>query len=223
MKKVSLYSLIIIFLLSCEPGTGVRFEEAQPAGKQNLKKFPRKYRGKYLNLNDSSVLTIDLKKITSEWSQFTRVVKDSLYAELDIIIEQDTVIKLGDNWQIEVKFIGDSAEVKSHSRYTVFSISEKDKLRKFKGYLFLNYSLAENAWDVDVLKKENGFLSFEKLVYVSDIDTLTEITNIETVTDTINDEIQEYILKPKRKELKQILKAKKAGRMYKKINPQRGL
>jgi hypothetical protein len=198
----------------------VRFEEAQPTGKRDFKKFPRNYRGQYLNLDDSSVLTIDSKNISREWNQFSVIEKDSLFTELDTVFEEDILLQLSDNWQIEVKLIGDSAEVKSHRVNTVFSISENHKLRKYKGYLFLNYFLAENAWDVEVLKKENGSLSFEKLVYASDIDTLTEIINIETVTDTINDKIQEYILKPKRKELKQILKAKKAGKKYKKINPQ---
>ena len=216
MKQISLITIIIIFLLSCMPD--VRFEEAQPARKSDLKKFPRNYRGKHLNLNDSSVLTIDSKKITREWNQFSVIAKDSLSAELDTVIEEDIILKLSDNWQIEIKLIGDSAEVKSHRVNTVFSISENHKLRKYKGYLFLNYFLAENAWDVEVLKKENGLLSFEKLVYASDIDTLSEITNIEIVADTITFEIPEYILKPKRKELKQILKAKKAGRIYKKID-----
>ncbi|MEN8119539.1 MAG: hypothetical protein ABFS35_04305 [Bacteroidota bacterium] len=216
MKQISFITIIIIFLLSCMPD--VRFEEAQPEGKRNLKKFPQTYRGKYLNLNDSSVLTISSREISREWNQFSVIDKDSLFIELDTIFEDDIVLKLSDNWQIEVKLIGDSAEIKSHRMHSVFSISENDKLRKYKGYLFLNYFLAENSWDVEVLKKENDSLRFEKLVYVSDIDTLSEIINMETVTDTVSNKIQEYILKPKRKELRQILKAKKAGRVYIKLD-----
>lgn len=216
MKHSALISLFFLFLISCTPE--VKFEKPQPLGKRNLKEFPKKYRGKYINLIDSSILIINSKIIIREWRQFTTILKDSLFAELDTIFEKDTVIKLSENWLINVKFNGDSAKIKSKREHVVFSITDKNKLRKYKGYLFLNNYLYENAWDVEVLKKNNGSLMFEKLVYASEIDSLIEIVNVEMLTDTLTDEVREYLLKPKRRELRQILKAKKEGRTYKKMS-----
>jgi len=195
-------------MIGCTPKPEVRFLEPQPRNKHDLKEFPREYQGQYISKSDSSILTIDSKMIYQEWIGFSKVSDVEMQNELDTIYKEDIEIEISDNWTMTVDVEGDSATIETYGIDTLFLLSENTKLRKFKGYLFLNYSSSDSTWRVKILKLDDNLLDFEKLVSSSEIDTLREVTSIITVIDTVTNKPDHHDLKPKRRELKAILERK---------------
>jgi hypothetical protein len=128
--------------------------------------------------------------------------------ELDTIYTEDIKIEISENWTMTVNVEGDSATIETYGIDTLFLLSENTKLRKFRGYLFLNYFSLDSTWKVKILKLQDNLLDFEKLVSPSEIDTLREVTPIFTVIDTATNKPDHHDLQPKRRELKAILERK---------------
>ena len=204
-------------MIGCTPKPEVRFLEPQPKNKHDLKDFPKEYQGRYMSKSDSSILTINSKMICQEWSGFSKVSDVEMQDELDTIYKEDIKIEISNNWTMTVNVEGDSATIETYGIDTLFLLSEKTKLRKFKGYLFLNYSSPDSTWRVKILKLEDNQLDFEKLVSPSEIDTLREVTPIFTEIDTATNKPDHHDLQPKRKELKAILERKVSDSRFVKI------
>jgi hypothetical protein len=197
--------------------TEVRFTEPQPKNKRDLKEIPRKYQGQYISKSDSSILTIDSKMVYQEWIVNAKVSDVEMKEELDTIYKQDIKVEISDNWTMTIDVEGDSTTIETYGIDTLFLLSEKTKLRQYKGYLFLNYSRTDSTWSVKLLKLENNQLDFDDLVHHSEIDTLREITPIITQIDTATNRAERHDLEPKRKELKAILKQKESDLRFTKI------
>jgi hypothetical protein len=217
-RKYLYYNLILIlFIIGCTPKPEVRFLEPQPKNKHDLKEFPKEYQGQYLSKSDSSILTIDSKMIYQEWSGISKVTDIEMQEVLDTIYKEDIKIEISSNWTMTIDVEGDSATIETYGIDTLFLLYEKTKLRKFKGYLFLNYSSPDSTWRVKILKLEDNQLDFEKLVSPSEIDTLREVTPIYTEIDTTTNKPEYHDLQPKRRELKEILERKVSDSRFVKI------
>lgn len=220
MIKNNFHFLILIFitlLIGCVTKPGIRFLEPQPENKRDLNSIPKSYQGKYLNKSDSSILTIESRMIFQEWKGFSRVSNVEMQAELDTVYDDDIVIKISDNWTMNIDVDEDSATITTYGIDTLFVLNEGTKLRKFKGYLFLNYSRPDSTWRVKLLKLEDNQLEFESLVNNIEIDSLREVTQIVTEIDTTTNRPEHHDLEPKRKELKEILKRKESNLKFIKI------
>lgn len=217
-RKIFYCNLImILFLIGCTPKPEVRFLEPQPKNKHDLKEFPKEYQGQYLSKSDSSILTINSKMIYQEWRGLSKVSDVEMQDELDTIYKEDIKIEISDNWTMTINVEGDSATIETFGIDTLFLLSQKTKLRKFKGYLFLNFPSSDSTWRVEILKLEDNQLDFEKLVSPSEIDTLRELTSIHTVIDTTTNKPDHHDLQPKRRELKAILERKVSDSRFIKI------
>jgi hypothetical protein len=204
-------------MISCTPKPEVRFLEPQPKNKHDLKDFPKEYQGQYMSKSDSSIMTIDSKMIYQEWSGFSKVSDVEMQDELDTIYKEDVKIEISNNWTMTVNVKGDSATIETYGIDTIFLLSEKAKLRKFKGYLFLNYLSPDSTWRVKILKLEDNQLDFDELVSPAEIDSLREVTPIYTEIDTSSNKPDFHDLQPKRKELKAILERKVSDSRFIKI------
>jgi hypothetical protein len=211
------FILLTIIVISCKQIPEVRFLEPQPISKKNLQSIPKDYWGKYMSKVDSSILTIDSRIIIQEKFGFSKTSIKEMQQELDTTIQDDTQIKFGTNWTINIKIKGDSALISSFLIDTIFQITESQLLRTFKGYLFLNYKDMDSTWRVKTLKLENGLLDFGSLVNVNQIDTLRTVTRIVTSMDSTSNRVNHYDLNPKRKELKEILKQKDTTSIFIKL------
>jgi hypothetical protein len=212
------FILILIFILiGCGPKPDVIFLEPQPKNKRDLKEIPKVYQGQYLSKSDSSILTIDSKVIFQEWTGVSKVSETEMQEVLDTIYKEDIEIEISDNWTMNIYVEGDSATIATYGIDTLFVLSEKTKLRKFKGYLFLNYSHSYSKWRVKILKLEENQLEFENLVSHIEIDSLREITPIVTEIDTLTSKVDHYEMQPKRRELKRILARKERDFKFIKI------
>ncbi|MCR9250963.1 MAG: hypothetical protein NXI20_11080 [bacterium] len=207
--RISLQSFLFLITLSCGHSPSVEFEEPQPNNKTDLQKIPIKLRGSYFDKEDSSYMVID-KTTIWKWSYHEFVSQiDSLEIDVNdssLFKEKNTLIDLG-QLKIKLELLGDSIYGQSVFTDTIFSIKDQ-KIRKLKGHYMLNSKLSKNNWHVSLLSFNNRKLSIRPLVRLSEIETLKEITDIDTVMITDSTRIESFLLSPSKKELKQILKLK---------------
>jgi hypothetical protein len=201
--------------MSCGPE--VRFKEPQPVGKRNLNFIPKNYRGLYINLSDSSILRVSSDLITKEWDEISTLTKEEMQEEFDTILLHDTVMQFAENWYIDFKIHGDSTTIHSYGLDTIFFRSDSQLVRKYKGHLFLNYHNRDDLWGVKIMSNDKEYLDLKDLVSVSEIDSLKDIIAIDTIVDNSSSKIKQFLLKPNRREVEEILNRKKSSNEFKKI------
>lgn len=170
-----LFGTVILFTRCDEPAQ--HFVVPQPEGENDLSKFPLRFRGNFLSSKDSSILQIgeryiariydftmegNINKIDSNF----RLIGDSLLLDIQEndtfrIVRQDSLLRL----QI-------------HMIDTIFNAQLKDwyRLRKMKGYLFLNNWCGDSCWMVQKIEIKRGRLSIGDLKVPEDIEKLDAIT-----------------------------------------------
>ncbi|MBN1598875.1 MAG: hypothetical protein JW894_11330 [Bacteroidales bacterium] len=207
MRRIFKYlPILLIFLVfvNCKPK--VLFKKAQPKRIKNLHYLPAEYLGKYLNVKDSSVLTIDSIIILHEEFEFSKMTRQELYEDIDTVINHDTTVYIDENWVIAIRIFGDSASYSSYMVDTLFNLDNNDVLRKYEGYLFLNKLSDNELWEISIMKLTSDSLLFDPLVRSSEIDSLRSITRIREIKDPEEEnKIKEYHLNPTRKQLRKIL------------------
>jgi hypothetical protein len=204
----------------------VKFTVPQPEGAENLNEIPKPFQGEYLSLSDSSALVIDSHSISKQWSSVEVLHRDSLAHELKVPIRGDTVVHLTDripfdsaptHFVLNIQITNDSASIKVNAREMLFSLSDSQLVRKYKGCCFLNYRTPDGLWLVKTLRLKNGFLDFSDLIDSKEIDVIDDFTRVTLVNDTLPVKDQEYHLTPTRRELRRIIRAKPMEKMYKKL------
>jgi hypothetical protein len=208
MNRLTLFLLLASTFFACEDS--LKFEEPQPADKNDLNQIPKKLRGTYFSNTDSTYLTINQEEVI-EWADIvTRTIIDSLDLEIDStkINEQtpDSIQIIEGKYDLRFKFLsGDSVIVYYSYRDTLFQISDEHILRRFKGHYFLNYRRNENDWQVRRLTLNKGELSFSRVRIPKDITELQEITDVQEIKSD-SGKVVGYKINPSRKELKQLMK-----------------
>lgn len=96
----------------------------------------------------------------------------------------------------------DSVEISYSYRDTVFEISNHDVLRSFKNQYFLSEEIAPDNWDVTVLDLEQDQLITKTLNYTAELEDVAKVDTIRSK----DGKSTTYVLNPKKKELKQLLK-----------------
>ena len=208
MNRIFALTLLILTRIACE-GTYVKFEEPQPKSQKNLKQIPKQLRGSYYSTTDSTYLTINDRMII-DWTEIEyRTLKDSLDLDIDSTkISNQTnhsISVIGGKYNLDFQFYGDSVLVRYAYKDTLFQISDRHILRRFKGHYFLNYKRSETNWKVRRLTLNKEELSFSKVRLPEDIATIRQITEIQEVKSD-SGKVVDYKLNPTRKELKQLMK-----------------
>lgn len=162
-----------IFLLSCG-GPGVTFEHPQPLDVPNLDQFPKKLTGKYLSTLDSSVITIT-DKIISRAFNMKLVACITDLDTTESYLKNDTLYGKKTKEKMFVVNIHDTLYIPYHLQDTLFALSDKHILRKYKGYYFLNMSY-NNGWDVQKLEYTRGKLCLCSIANKEEIESLRAIT-----------------------------------------------
>ncbi len=204
MKLKYLFLLVGIVLtwVSCAPD--VNFTEPQPPGTKDQTKFKRRYQGDYQSLADNSIITITKSSIGQAWHIDVKVHKDSL--GLEFTNEENGGLKEIDGFELTLD--GDSVHIVGTTNKHIFTISENQALRYYKGYYFLNTRGKDGFWTVKMLTLKRGILSFKKFSGTeAEIKELAELTS---AIDTIKNEegkILDYSFQPTLKEFKEILKS----------------
>ncbi len=203
MKSLNLVLLLIVFLsLNACKKTLASFEEPQPAEIKSISKIPKRLQGSYLRLKDSSKIEITEYLITSNTIFDLKIHRN----ELDSleVLKGNTIINLKTKKVIKVKIIADSLLYRTSFKDTLLNLRNKDILKKYKGYYFLNQFYEENSWSVEKLKLSKGILS------IASIDSIAEIKELEDITAAVEDTLN-YKFKPTKKEFKKFIKTEGFG------------
>jgi hypothetical protein len=106
VKQIKILSMIIILtgLVACEPP--VTFTEPQPVSTDNLSEFPRRLKGVYLSLSDSSTLSISDNLIQRTYDFDYKVHPNQL--DSTARLSGDTLINLETKEKVLIKQDGDS-------------------------------------------------------------------------------------------------------------------
>ncbi len=216
MKTTNPYRLLIIalFLLAATCDPKVKFESPQPSGRKDLKAIPAIYHGTYFEITDSTSLTINKTSIIEEELRIALLTKQQLWEEIDTVFEVDTIVNVVKNTTVEFDFYDDSVKLTTQTIDTLFDLNLHSHLRTYKAYLFLNTPLEDDFWKVKILKAKGDSLMLKSLVTESEIDTISPLTQITTITDSIEHKTKEYRLNPTKSEIKKILARKKLEYNY---------
>lgn len=215
MRKYSVKitaAIILMVVAGCE--SKVTFEEPQPFGKRNLNAFPGSYIGEYRSISDGSLLVINADMAYEKWNDEFRIHRSAMQETFDTVYTTDTDVQLTKYFTLHIDVEGDSAFITSQGIDTIFTIGTNQILRKYNGYLFLNQQVDETSWSVNLLKLENGFLEFEELVSLDEIDSLEQIVDISRQMDSSETKVEKFELNPTRRELRQILAGKEMTRAF---------
>src|SRR6185295_5481031 len=183
-KNCFLFLIGFLFFQCCSPP--VQFGEPQPAGEKDLEAFPEKLQGQFLNEADSSTLTIGKEMMVQHYhSQLVKSRKnlDSLFQ----LINDSTLINRDTHEQSRVTLVGDTIRGYIEVNDTLFHISEKNVLRKFKGYYFLNIAYME-SWEVKMLDLHKDRVTIGTIPSKEGMDKLKKIS--EAAVDSANGNIQ---------------------------------
>lgn len=186
--------LIILSFFGCSPS--VSFDEPQPSDTKSLNEFPDKLHGEYLNKSNNQLLIISDKliKVVCDFDQ----KENKNHLDSNIKLTGDTLLDTSDSSKTLIRYEGDSIVMHFHSEDTLFSISDKNILKKYKGYYFLNVSNTP-YWNVKKMHLTKGILSVNSISTKEEINTLREIT--ETISDTTS-----YNFKPTKRQFKKFIK-----------------
>ena len=189
--------LSTLFLVACE--SPVIFEEPQPG---------------YLCTGDSSILKIREKVIYQERAYF--FVDDVDGSGLDSLMHKEEVMTEGG---IETLYFLEGEPVPLENvlltddvflgtllvRDTLFSISDRQKVRYYRGHLVLNEQRSDLRWDVALVSQEiNGDL---RLSVAKEPEEVMEIERITPVKKQLaTDGSDQLVLNPSRGEFRQLVR-----------------
>lgn len=187
---------ILTSLVACE--TPVTFTEPQPPETDNLSSFPGRLKGVYLNLSDSSTLSINDKLIQRTYDFDYKIHLNQLDSTVRLL--GDTLINLETNEREIIKRDGDSLKIHIHNIDTIFQMDFDNVVRKFKGYYFLNTRYDKTNWAVEKMKLSKGQL------IISSISTKEDIENLKEITETTQDTLTNYNFTATKRQFKEFVK-----------------
>jgi hypothetical protein len=174
--SIILGSAMIFLLFSCEAEIG--FKTPQPEGIIEQHVIPRKYHGRYLSLEDSSILIITRGNIVSYYSTIFRGPLSELdSADYELFTKDTIFIDEYGRASIKAQIRGDSVFYRYENRETVFSFARNDVLKKYKGYYFINHEVDSAHWDVAKIGFVKDGLVLGTLKSQDDLQKLRELTN----------------------------------------------
>ncbi len=169
------------FLHACTPP--VTFNKPQPAGVDSLLYFPKRIQGKYLSLDDNSLLTVSRNTITRLYDYDVKLHVN----QLDSLqkLSGDTLINTQTNEKLIVRVADDT--IFRHVNYTdtLFTINEFNVLKRFRGFYFINTLYGKGGWEVKKIHLYQGRLM------VSSISSIREIELLESITESKQDTISQ--------------------------------
>jgi hypothetical protein len=203
MKIKIFYSMLSCLLFFSCDGPTVLFEHPQPLDVKDMDHFPKSINGQYLSLADSSVLTITDKAIARGFNIKYVMCKKELDTMKYCTLIKDTLFNKQTNEKICVVTINDTLYTPYHLQDTLFYISDKNILRKDKGYYFLSMQF-HKGWEVQKLEYTGRRLC------LCSIANMEEIENLKAITDADDDSLFQF--DPDKKQLRKFLKSKGFGK-----------
>lgn len=162
----------VLFLISCEPAA--TFTEPQPAGTANESRFSNNIQGDYWSDETGELLHIGDQYISSQYNEIEKIHKDSLERYYQLMGDTLYNVKTGLKERVELR--NDTINIYRNYTDTLFSISDNELLKRWKGYYFLNTKHSDSAWEVQQLLLQRGKLTIGEISSLADINALQELT-----------------------------------------------
>ena len=208
MNKIHTLCLVLLLILihGCEPG--LVYEQAVPPGIENLPEIPTIYQGSFVCSSDSTHVYVTDKAIIEEYYH-------KFVTSIDKINESDNCVIVGrgihfKDQEVCVPFEYISDRLVTGQIYkvdTLFSISEKQVLRSYKGHLFFNYQLPQGTWVATMLTPtDDAGFSLRLLDMEEDVSKIKTVTT-DIKTKELKDDQVQYILNPTIVEFDKIMEA----------------
>ena len=198
--------ILTLFIIGCEPG--LVYENAVPPGLDNLTEIPELYQGSFVCITDSTHVYVTDKAIIEEYyHQFV--------TSIDKIDESGNCVIVGrgihfKDQQVCVPFEYISDRLVTGKIYkvdTLFSISEKQVLRSYKGHLFFNYQMPQGNWVATMLTPtDNAGFKFRLLDMKEDVSQI-KAASTHVATRELKDDKTQYVINPTLVEFDKIMEA----------------
>lgn len=190
MKKINFFLLIALFtaLYSCDYAT-IAFKNPQPNDKPSMDKIPLLFRGKYINLSDSTVLSIDKYSIT-----LLNVDKSIFKNDSSITSKDSTAISDG-----KILYSADDLEKKSSVSSVFLDLTNGGTLKHFRGAYFISSRKNDSEWEVSRLKKTLDGVAIGYCNTKTDLGLLGGITGVtintkgNNVFDPTKEQFKEFL------------------------------
>jgi len=182
MKHLNtLFVLSALILIASCGQSPVAFTEPQPADTKDLKQFSKRLQGQYVSADDSSLLIVEATLIQRVYDFHYKLHSNQI--DTNFVFIDDTIINQQTSEKIPFVKDGDSLIIHQYGVDTIFKLSDKNVLRKSKGYCFLNYRIDESQWTVRKMELKKGELTISRISRKHELDNLVEIA--ENPEDTI--------------------------------------
>lgn len=206
MEKLSfLISCFIVLMAiqSCEPP--VVFEEPYLNDVAALKSFPDNFQGIYACQSDSTIILINDHTIYAESLVFFEESISKLSAKDNCTLIGDEIYISDIQECIPFEYISEDS-IRGHYYLvdSLFHISSLNAVKPFKGHLVLIQYFSQDDWVLSLLSLDEDYnISFRTITENSDLDKLSQITNMEKVDNNRNSK-PTYRVRPTKTEFEQI-------------------
>ena len=212
MKKICWLGVLLL-LYSCkqvevpaEDGFQFYFENPQPVNDSELKYIPSKFVGLYKSKYES-VLRFEKNFILEERDYGFTIHKNVLDSLKDsFYFSNGKLVEKSGNDVYQAKRIGDSIKVNNTKTDTLFKFSATQKAKRINGFLVLSEK-DSIFWKIRLIGLDKNILKIRYLYSEEDVNRIDSIT----LTDAKKIDSLSFVLKPTRKEFKQILNLKNLG------------
>jgi hypothetical protein len=145
--------------------------------------FPKRYRGLYWNVADSTELIISEHCVVRIDSADIRALRSDLDSGQCIV--GDSIIELGDDVRMRIRVQGDSLFGQwVWSIDTLVDVGRGDVLKKAMGSVFLNVRLSDSSWEVRRLDLSHGGLTISRADSADAL--LLNNSEVEVIADTVS-------------------------------------
>ncbi|WP_320815074.1 hypothetical protein [Flavobacterium sp.] len=221
MKKIFSLLFVCTVIASCREiasvpvGNTFYFDNPQPINDSELKSFPSKFLGIYMN-SDSTFLDFQKEVILENFiwkSKIPLTDLDSLKLEFDF--SDNEMISKDRSLKFSFRRLKDSIEIYEKRIDTIFSFSSFQKVKRINGNLVI--SEKDSAyWNIKLLSFDKDKLTVKQLYSDSDLKKMDSIMKVKSkMIDSTT-----YVISPSRSEFKKVFKLKNFGydSRYKKID-----
>lgn len=222
MKKIFLLWLTFSLLVSCKEGESIPvgntfyFENPQPINDSELKSFPNKFLGLYINV-DSVYLNFQKDFILENFAWKSKIPLtdlDSIKLEFDVS-ENEITSKKDKSLKYQYRKLKDSIEIIVKRTDTLFKFSNFQKAKRINGNLVISKK-DSIYWNIKLFSFNKDKLTIKQLYSDSDLKKIDSITKMKSkMIDSTT-----YIISPSRSEFKKFFNLRNFGydKGYKKIN-----
>ncbi|VXC20073.1 conserved exported hypothetical protein [Flavobacterium sp. 9AF] len=208
------YIVLLLLIASCKEsaaelelaGNTFYFQKTQPINDSELKSFPNKFLGLYMNA-DSTYLNFKKDLICSEYIWRNKIPNtdlDSLKMEYDLTV--DKIIAKDGSFEFSYRKLRDSIEIFNKKIDTIFRFSSSQKAKQINGNLVVS-NKDSIYWTVKLFTFDKDRLTVKQLYSDVDLKKMDSITKVKS--KMLDSSI--YIISPSRSEFKQLFKVKNFG------------